>query len=448
MSRSARHALLTVLSACAASLLAPAAASAREGQPPKTEEDLMAETIKKAARGHSSRDRIEALRKLSGAKDPQVIRQWNIVDVLVEASDDGNPRVARTAVSGLGSLALGADPAIKQQARAPLIKLLQNGEKHVLARKEAARQLGRMTDADRYEDSEAINALLKVAAPGPKIPVEVVREALIALGAVGSPKAKQAIRSALTHRDLPVQEAGLKALRMALGGKHAAEFPDPALGGTLVRMLNQQDTTQDMREDVMVALGLLINIGVQVREFEKQLIGILETEERESTVLEAVRVVGLTGSSDAAAALVKVYARFRKTATGGEGGNIPVRSQVCITAGDMFEMWSAKSTAAGGVGAAKPLVDLLVGVLVEDPSDDVRKEAAHALGYLYDDRYDKVNAVQALIAVLSAARTTDALVEVAADSLEVLTNSSSPGKDAARWAEWFDRHKRELGPRR
>jgi hypothetical protein len=430
---------VTCLLLVAASVRAGAAAD--EGMP--TPADWLEQV-----RNGTRREKLEALDGLGGIRDAGTLRQWGIVEALLEGTldDKENPLVRWKIVITLGNIARGLQRDAKEQIRDPLIKVLKSRGAHTLVRVEAARQLGRIATADQFEDRTIVNELTGASSPSRGTPPEVAAAALKALGSIGDPRAREAIRNAMNHRDPMINEAALEALEAALSGPRAAEFVDPAMSGFLVRLASKKDISPEKRESIFKSMGLLIRQGIKIPSAEGLLVKVLREEERVSTVKMAIQAVGLMGTPGAAKALGDVYKRFGppKDATATDEG-ADVRAQVCVTIGDIFDVWAKKGPAgAASAGSVRSLVDVLANALIHDQNDRVKIEAAISLGNLYDRRYDRTKAVEVLIAVLGAKNVGQELKKRTAESLQLITGRLF-GDDVDRWERWYKENKHTLG---
>jgi HEAT repeat protein len=115
---------------------------------------------------------------------------------LVALAGDLNPRIGRAAVASLGRL-FGFDPTIKSQVRDPLTALAARPDRHLIVRREAVNQLGRICRANDFADRGTIRTLVRVAKPSGENPPGLNAAALRALGNIGDPQGRQAIRDGL-----------------------------------------------------------------------------------------------------------------------------------------------------------------------------------------------------------------------------------------------------------
>jgi hypothetical protein len=435
------------IAAPAALLALAASAWGQAGFKETAREESMAETIA-AARGGTatSGERIAAIRKLGETRDPQTVEKWNIIGVLVQVSEDPSPRVQRAAAEAMGQLAMGADPAIKQRIREPLVKVARDESNNMLGRTAAVRVLGQLLSEGEFGDREAIAALVGLASDERTDP-EIAAAVLVELGRIGSARARDVIRSAVAHRNPAIQEAGVKALKLALTSAQAKSFPDPALGGHLMRLLSGASLTPEMREDLIMCLSLLIRTGVKVSGVDRILNDALATEDRESTLIEVLKAATLVGEPSVVGGLVACYGRFDPKLSEGKAGSDTIRMQVCVAAGEFLEGWARSKGVEGASAAAQRLSDLLVNAVISDGSDAVKKQAVYSLGNLYDPMYDRRKPVQVLIARLGQEGTAEDLRMTIIDSLEALTNTSFKA-DYKRWERWEAENRRSLAPRR
>lgn len=407
-------------------------------QPSAGTAEVIGDQINKAKTA-APRERLEALESLGAIRDSRLVRDYKLVDLLVELMNDENPRVARRAASVLGDFVMGVDRGLKEQVRGPLMKLLQNADRSVLVRKEAAKQLGRVVTAGLFEDAECVNALIKAATPGPNTPPEVSAEALRALGKIGDPKGKDVLRNGLNSTEALIREAALEGLADALAGPKASEFTDPALGAKLLQLVNLPETEGEWKDKVIAVIGLAMKSGAKI-EADAAFLKMLLEEEKPSAVISALKAATRAASVQAANALPKVYERFLPDKSGEDTG-VEVRVQVCGSCGEILEAWARRTDFGSVARTADALLELLVRAVVEDKSDMVRKEAIFALGNAYDKRYDRRKPVATLIAILLSPGADD-LKNACLESLEVLTGRSF--KEPSRWESWLKANENKL----
>lgn len=415
-------------------------ARSAEAGPPRAAgaTEVIGELVNKA-RTERPRERLEALDAIGATRDPRLIREFRLVELIVDLVGDENPRVARKAAAILGDFVMGVDRSIKEQVRGPLVKVLQNAERPVLVRREAAKQLGRILGAGVYEDAEAMNALIKSASPGPSTPPEVAADALRSLGKIGDPKGREALRAGLSSTDPVVREAALDGLVEALAGPKASEFIDPSLGAKLLQLVGMPEAEGEWREKVIAVIGLAMKSGAKI-EADQTFLRILSEEQKPSAVVAALKATSRAASVQAAAALPKVYERFLPQKEGEDAG-AEVRAQACGSCGEILEVWTKKADFGVVSRSAEALLELLTRAVLEDRSDSVRKEAIFALGNAYDRRYDRRKAVASLIAILLG-NSSDDLKSAARESLEVLTGRSFT--EPSQWESWFKANENKL----
>jgi HEAT repeat protein len=382
---------------------------------------------------------------ISAIRSRETIREWRLMELLKELAQGANPRVGRKAVVIMGDFVQAVDRTFADQLRPTLASLLKSTDRHVLVRKEAAVQLGRITTGERFADAEAVAALVAAATPGRTSPPEVVAAALKALGTIGDPRGRNVIRDGLNNRDQLVGEAALEALVNALSGDRAKEFLDPALGNLLLGRLTDQELAADTRAAVIEALGRAIGEGARI-EADQAFAKIIREDAEPTVVIAALKAVGFVGSPASSSAMIDAFRRFAPSTDGADEGS-KVRSQVCVTAGELFELWSSRRGLSTILPSAQSLVDLLSEAIINGKNLDVRKEAAIALGNLYDRRYDRQKAVATLVAVIGTPKIEEDLKKAAIDSLEVLTGRSF-GMDAERYERWYRKNESSLRPGR
>jgi HEAT repeat protein len=408
-------------------------------------DETVEELLSKVAIGTLS-ERLEALQGITQLRDMKQIREWKIVELLMELSKDDNPRVARRAVKGMGDLVMGAERGLKDQVRTPIIKILRDAKRFPLVRSEAARQLGRLLTAGDFADAEGVTALIRIAnAEVTKAP-EVAAACIIAVGDIGDRKGKELIRERLNSRDTMVQEAALEALEKFLTGRHAKDIVDASLGDLLLRLLSNPRLTPEGKERILQAVGLAVKNGTPKARAEAALLRVLDAEKKESTLVAGLKALAFAGTPKCVKTLVALFERFSKPGEDGADVGMKVRAQVCSTIGELFDAWGRSRTLDGAGGAARLLCELLTGAMISDKADSVKKEAIVSLGNLYDRKYDRLKPVAALIALL-AETTGEDRQNMIVESLEVLTGRSF-GADAERWERWFGKNQRKLMPSR
>lgn len=444
MARSGRTVFALALAAAFA-LSGPASRARGATRGEEGGDENIGEIIQTAKNG-TSRERRQALSRLAGLRDREAIRQWDVIAKLVEFMRDADPRFARNAVRGLGDLAQW-DRTVKNTVRSPLVKLLQDAEAHVIVRREAVTQLGRMCRANDVVDRYAVTALVAAARTGRTYPPEVAAAATRAVAKTGTAKARDVIRENLSHSDQEVRDAAMEAVTDALTGEAARDFAkDPRLIKRLLDLAGEPTIPSEERAKILLALGRMTRWGIRVPGMEAHLTKILREEKEESTVISALKAASLVGSPEVAAVLPEVYRRFTPEPGRGETGPSEVLVQVCETAGELFAFWGRKDRRADiQRQTVSALVDFLAGVVAKGEGD-AQQEAVVALGNLYGRRYDRSKAVAILIALLATGDVSEGLAKAAAESLEVITGRAF-GVDAKRWEKWFRANRAKLRPR-
>lgn len=429
------------LAALAFAGLAPQVSAA-----PDEEENNFAEWIQTAESG-TRRERREALAKILGIRDRDAIREWNVINKVVKFAGDGDPRFARRAARGLGDFAQW-DRGVKNQVREPLVDILQDAEGHVIVRREAVVQLGRMCRAGDEMDRSAMNALLAAAKPSAKYPSQVAAAATLALGRIGTPRAMDVIRQNLSYvdredpEDTEVRDAAIEAITHALSGEKAKDFAkDPKLIGRMLALTNVAGIPSDAKSKILLAVARFVQLGVRAPALETHLVKMLREEKEPDTVLAALKAASRVGSSKVAAVLPEVWKRFDAS----KEDSSKIYLQVCETSAELFAFWGKKgSRATPPAGTVKALVDLLA-VAIKEGQSEVQKEAAVALGELYSRKFDRNKAVVTLIAFLATEGMDEGVKTEAANSLEIITGRSY-GDNAKRWEKWYYKNKSKLRP--
>ncbi|MHC4502975.1 MAG: HEAT repeat domain-containing protein [Planctomycetota bacterium] len=394
--------------------------------------------LKRAARRGRTRERVQAIGEIGRVSDPDVIREWALVEFLLGLTLERDPRIAWKSVSALGQMAMGAGSSVARRLGSPFVELLRDPDRHVLIRMQAATELGRMVTGEAGETGVAVNALVRLATPGPEVPPELAAEVLPVLGSIGDARGADAILKGLIHRHPLVRRAALKALSRALGGPDAKRFLTARTGTQLLGLLLDKGTSREGRQCAIAALRKAIDAGHRIPDAESVLVKILREEKHPGTLTSALGAIGAVASPKAARPVAELYRRFNpkgEVERGGDAGS-EVRAEACATAGELLEFWGRKRDVHGSVGAARMLTDLLVSALTSDTSDLVRQEAAIALGSLYDRRYDKAKAIAALVVVVGAEDVSENVKNAALDSLKILSCRGFETPD--RWARWFE----------
>lgn len=422
-------------------LLAPEARGAGKEE----EEKNIGEFIQTATNG-TTRERRDALGRLGALREREIIREWDVIPKFIEFMRDDDPRFARNAVKHLGGFAQW-DRTVKNQIRQPLVKLLQDPEAHVIVRREAVAQLGRMCRAGDVVDSNAVVALVRAAKPSRDNPPEVAITALRALGQIGDARARTVIRLMLSNADLDVRDAAIDAILDGLSGQDVGEFAkDPVLVKRLKDLAGDTTVSPEARAKILEALARLVGAGIQVPGLDTHVISILRDEKAPGTVIAALRAASRIGSPKVAAVLPEVYKRFGPDEAAAEMDLSQVRLQVMETAGDLFALWGRKDRRTQVPrGTVSTLVNLLAATITKGQGA-AQKEAAVALGNLYSRKYDRSTAVAVLTAALSSEAVPDDIRKAAVESLEVITGRAF-GLDAERWEKWFRSNRVKLRPR-
>jgi hypothetical protein len=174
-------------------------------------------------------------------------------------------------------------------------------------------------------------------------------------------------------------------------------------------------------------------------------------------VISALKTAARIGTVDVADEIIEVYRRFapEETDTGdpvamasAADARTEVRAMVCATAGVLFAKWSEQARLPGVDAAAAKLIDLLIEAIVKEQDENLKAEAAVALGNLYHRRYDRRKPVMTLIVVLGVERVGAGVKSAAHDSLQVLTDKSFGMEEVDRWERWFKENKNTLAPGR
>jgi len=394
------------------------------------------------------KESFEAFDKLGSIRDRESLRQWKVVEGLADLARHTNPRKAKRALGTLKSL-YGFDNTIKYSLMESVADILLDGDGHGIVRIKAAGLLGSLCVAKELQDRRALDTLMRSAKPSDKVPPEVAKACLLALGRIGDPRARQVVRDALsyTNADKDIQAdiraAAIEALETALDRPHAEEWVDRALGSRIGALLREKDVDAETRSRLM---GIAIDLGdhdLTVRGVADMLYESLEAATDVKIILTALGNVAEMGDEKAISAFAGVLGRFKD----GDGGKeaSKVREAVCEATGKLLTVWSDKKSFPGkGVGQA---VNLLIAGMT-DADRGVKTQAVINLGNLYDTRFDRRNAAQALVAFAVADSTTDELRKHAIDSLEAITGRVL-GSDPAKWETWISksRNLKSLGPR-
>lgn len=437
VSQTAMHRTILVF-ACAC-VVATCATGISPGAETEDEESL-GELMRRVELPGSPSRRHEALARIGQRADARSIAQWELVPFSLQVARGKNPRIAHGAIVVLSDIVMTKDRSALSDIRGPFIAMLGERTTYTVLRMEVARQLGRMSvqDGDAHV---AVKALVEVAAAGAANPPAVVGEVLVALGRIGDPAARATLRQGLLSRDDRIREQAADGYTLALRGAHSREFvKDPALGSLVTGLLAADDTPAGMRDHLIEMLSLIVDNDYKGMDALTPIVKVLREESRVSTVVNSLEAFGIVADPSSAQVLVAVYERFSPPVTearGRDAGEV-VRAQVCATTGRLFEMWSENAHGPDIAAAGKALTRLLVSALVQDASTAVKKEAAYALGNLYDARYERALAIKALIAVIAAKETPGDVKRAAADSLGFLsTDTSAPfGSDVQTWERW------------
>jgi len=440
MARSRR--LVTVLAAVFG-VLAPVTGLAQR----KEDEKSPGEYLRIAERG-SLKESFEAFDKLGAIRDRESLRQWKVVGGLADLAKHTNPRIAKRALGTLQTL-YGFDKTIKYSLIESVADILTDGEGHSIVRIKAAGLLGSVSVAKELQDRKALDALMRCAKPSDKVPPEVAKACLLALGRIGDPRARQAVRDALsyTNADKDVQAdiraAAIEALETALSGRHAEEWVDRALGSRIGSLLREQGMDAETLSRLMGIAIILKRYGLTVRGVDEMLYKFLEDATDVNVILTALKNVAEMGDEKAVSAFAGVLARFKDDKGGNEAAK--VREAVCEATGKLLSVWSsAKSFPKKGVEQA---VNLLIAGMI-DTNLGVKTQAVINLGNLYDTRFDRRKAAQALVAFAVAKNTSDEMRKHAIDSLEAITGRVL-GDEPPKWETWISksRNLKSLGPR-
>lgn len=407
-------------------------------------QDLERVRIKMKEAGVGTRhERNQALEELSAIDDPARLREAGVIPFLIEMlkDKDDNPRIRRQVAGMLGRYGRGLDRAVKSEAREALVDVLLDKPDMVIVRVQAAHQLGRMLVPGETDDAAAVNALIRTASAGRmEAPPEVQSAALLALGEIADPKARNVIIDKFRSSDSMVRDAAIEAYSKALMSRRAEGFVDSMATRKLVGMLADPTLSADVRRMVIDSFPRIVKAGGRVEGVTKPLAKIIREEESVYPVVMAVRAVGLIGERGSADPLEEAYDRFK------EKQGEDVRWHACQSAGEIFPLWARRGDFRSYVGEASRLSRFLINALLSDSSEKVREAAAIALGNMYSRKYDKTDAVAALIAMLAEEGVEATVKKAALDSLEVLTGRAL-GMDAERWKDWFRSHKDRLRPR-
>ncbi len=407
----------------------------------KKKEQVIPKILREAAKG-TSRKRRESIGQLGSLRDREAIRQWKVVEALVGFTRDRSPRVAQVAAKALGDL-VQWDRSIKEKARDPLVKVLQNSKAHVIIRRESATQLGLMCSSDDFSDRDATNALVKAAKTTRTNPPEVAAAALRALGRIGDSRARTVILAGMSHADPLVRAAATEALEEVLAGPNVGKFLGADLNRILLGLLRGGRLDPEARAKVLLVIARAIREGQRIDGAETLVVKMLREEKEPDVMVVVLEAARLMGGTKTAPVLPEVYKRFSPDKNEEKKGSSEVRLQVCETVGELFAFWSSKQRGRIPATAAKVLIDLLE-TAVMGKEGDVAVAAADALGNLYDRRYDRTKAVAILIAVVGAEGVAESLKKTALDSIEVVIGRSI--KDPEGLEKWFRGNLRLLRP--
>jgi HEAT repeat protein len=394
--------------------------------------------------------RLEAINRLGAVSEPRIVEEWNLVDVLLGLADNPNPRLAHDAIQGLGNYARGVQRRIAVKIIDPLMGILKDKERHPLARRAAITELGKTLKAGELTHREAIGKIVSVAGDTSEEP-EVRQDALLGLGQIGSVKAKGVIVKGLGDRDDLVSEAAFEAFWMVLGGPSGGDFIDPRTGSTLTTALASSKTSVGTKMNVLKIMGIIIGQYKFRGISDRPVIKLLEDSDDPDLVVAALVAISYMGTEKAAEGIESAYERFKDKPDLGAKAT-EVRTEVCATAGSLFDYWSQLSRLKEGrkplpTRAPKTLTELLSKILMEDPEAGVKREAAVSLGNLYDRGYDKREAVKILIVVVGHEEMGEEIKRAALKSLEVLTGKNF-GYDVEKWEAWYIKYKQKLAPKR
>ncbi|MHC4251607.1 MAG: HEAT repeat domain-containing protein [Planctomycetota bacterium] len=403
------------------------------------------ETIKAAKRGPQLA-RIEAIDALAAVRDRESLRQWGVVGVLLELAQDRNPNIARPALRGALKLC-GFDASLKREVMGPVARILRDGDRHNVVRVVAAKGLGELVVAGELQDRPALDALIASARASEAGSPEVVAACIRVLGGIGDPRARAVVRDGLTGgrvRDerakREIRETALDAFADALRGPSAKEWLDPALAARLLDILGERGLPPATRVRAIEVAGLLPPLGVTVPGVEKGLLALVDEAAEPGVVVAAMRALASMGGERAAGALARACARF---GVKGAGESADVRAAACEVSGEFLAKWS--ELAKVPARPAAELVELLVKAMA-DPDKNVVAGAVVALGNLYDTRYDRTRAAEALVAMLGAKGVDERTKRLVAGSLEIVTGRVF-GDDVDRWEELIERDGDSLKPR-
>jgi len=390
--------------------------------------------------GGSSRERVEAANALSEF-DPDDLTAYGAWGPFTKVlRQDDSPHVQKAVVSALGIQGKKTNVFTKVKVVDLLIKTIKNESLHSVVRTEAVLVIGLLLPDDTSDrvligeymekqldsrDTTLVKAIMKTLTLwtwdlGDRISENIVN--IINDDPELRSQAIRAMKKQIVLKDLKIEP--LKAERLLV-------------------IINNEQKDKDLRIDLINLLAIAVKNGSKIPALANALDKIITGSGDSHVVLTAVDAIGKTGDPTIIKLLIMAY-NMHKEST--EPEIINIRSTACAAATDFFALFAKnEGYLIRYKSDFEKLSSMLLGALLRDESNLVRKEAAHAFGNLTSRKVDRRKPVAALIDTVS---TTDDefITEASLESLSFLTHQDF-GKDIEAWHKWFNANQGYLAAR-
>jgi HEAT repeat protein len=383
---------------------------------------------------------IKALANVSG----ELERDNKVVEELLEIAvrEDDEPFVRVPSIETLGTLQnnVTRDNKAKNKYMEPFAAILKNTNESAPVRRAVAKVYRKTLDHDGLKDHDvAFRALLEIARskhePNPGLRLECI----MAIGEFGDIEALKYLADMLNEEDSMVREKSAMAIYMLLS--KIPEAGDKVLLPTitkLVDMLQDQRMSSDLQIEVMKALAQLLRNGNTAARIGLPAIKeIVVRAKDERLIVGAVTALGIIGTAEAVEPLKKTYEDFSTDADAKNEKAVQVRQAVVRALRSVLSY--QRNRKPFDARATHEAATILVKVVDDDPSDQVKGSAVYAMRCLYPKQFEseQKEAVGSLIYLLRETKN-DELKAKIPESLEYITQMDY-GTESRRWFEWYDK---------
>ncbi|HYF48734.1 MAG TPA: HEAT repeat domain-containing protein [Planctomycetota bacterium] len=422
------------------------------GQPGPAQPETIAQRLSKARTSRDPEIQVAAIRSLSGITDKEEIDN-KVVDALLELMKANDIFVRLASIETLGKIQVNVtkDGKAKTAYRAPFLALLKNKEEHPKIRSAVADVFGATLEPkgrDELPDKDAFKAGILEVAKNKAEPNKALRKTcIIAVGRFGLAENIPVLADVLIESDDDIRAAGAEAIERLLAGGSEVQLPVPTVN-KLVELIRDSKVATPLRISVMKVLAVLVRDGNTTAKNEAfpviMDLADFDKSKDNDLVLAAVESLGIIGSAEAVVPLTKTYGIYFDAKAADNPKDVPVRKAVAKA---MLSVLKVQNEArAADMRAVKGAADLLVKMLDEDASAEVKGSAVFSLQYLYPKKFEAEHKVATLALIdLMKNSKDEAMKKKVNETLEFITEVNY-GIDHERWMEWFQK-KYKLAPK-